>query len=82
MTGQGAFTRLRGNIGRRLETDQAVEVIRGALAGMTGVLIDFHGERRCLVALDAAPKGVLLSIDHTAVKARNCVSDSIPPWQH
>ena len=79
MTGQGAFTHLRGNMKRRLEIAQAVEVIRGALAGMTGVLIDYHGDRRCLVALDAAPKGVLLSIDFTAVRASDCVSDSIAP---
>jgi hypothetical protein len=55
---------------RGLEVGRAVELQRGKLTGMSGVLLGFRGERRCLIELDDVPRGVLLIIDAAAVKAR------------
>jgi hypothetical protein len=55
---------------RGLEVGRPVELKRGALAGMSGLLIGFRSERRCLIELDVAQRGVFLSIDCAAVKER------------
>lgn len=53
-----------------LEVGRSVELERGELTGMSGVLIGFRGEHRCLIELDDVPPGVVLIIDAAAVKAR------------
>lgn len=53
-----------------LEVGRAVELQRGKLSGMSGVLIGFRGDHGCLIELDHVPRGVLLIIDAAAVKAR------------
>ena len=51
-----------------LRLEQAVEVNRCQLAGLTGVLIGFRGEHHCLIELNVVPRGVVLVIDALAVQ--------------
>lgn len=53
-----------------LRLDQAVELQRGALTGMSGVLVGFRGDRRCQIELDDVPQGVFLIVDCAAVKGQ------------
>jgi len=56
------------NHGGRLRLGQTVELTRGVLAGMRGVLESFRPPRWCLLRLNVAEDGVLLLIDVGAVK--------------
>jgi hypothetical protein len=47
------------------QLEQPVEVNRGQLAGISGVLIGFRGEHHCLIELNV---GVLIVIDALAVQ--------------
>jgi hypothetical protein len=53
----------------RLQLDQRVRVNRGTLEGLSGVLVGIRGDR-CLIKLDAKPRGVVLLIDAAAVLPR------------
>ena len=53
-----------------LQVRQAVEVRRGSLAGIVGVLIGFSPNRNCRIQLDTLERGVTLIIDPAAVGAR------------
>ena len=59
--------------GHGLQVGQAVEVKRGALAGMSGVLIGFSRGHHCRIELDVVQRGVMLVIDRTAVRKRPLV---------
>jgi len=62
---------LQANAGLRrhgLHVGQAVEVRRGTLAGMSGVLIGFKRDHNCMIELDVAQRGVVLIIAAAAVK--------------
>jgi hypothetical protein len=63
---------------RTLSVGQAVEVIRGALAGATGVLVGFSSTQKCHIELDFTERGVLLVIDPTAVEPCSQADDVIP----
>ena len=54
----------------RLDAGQAVVLCRGALAGLTGVLMRTTADRKCLIRLDDVPQGVLVMIDAAAVVKR------------
>ena len=56
--------------GERFGAGQAVVLSRGALAGFTGLLLTTTDDRRCLIRLDGAPQGVLLTIEAVAVARR------------
>ena len=60
-----------------LQLEQAVEVNRGPLAGISGVLACIRGDH-CLIKLDVKPQGVLLLINAAAVKAL----PRTPPFVH
>jgi hypothetical protein len=53
-----------------LTVGQAVEVNRGSLAELTGVLIGFERGQNCIIQLHVAPEGVVLVIDAAAVQQR------------
>jgi hypothetical protein len=52
----------------QLRAGQSVELTRGALAGLTGVVIGFHNDHRCVIELNNVAKGVLLLTDVAAAK--------------
>jgi hypothetical protein len=52
---------------------QAVEVKRGMLAGISGVLIGFSSDQNCLIELDMVQRGVVLVINRAAVRATNTI---------
>jgi hypothetical protein len=54
----------------RLQVGQAVEVRRGSLAGIVGLLIGYSPNRNCQIQLDTLERGVTLIIDPAAVGAR------------
>jgi transcription antitermination factor NusG len=54
----------------RFQVGQRVEVNRGPLAGLSGVLIGLRSGHRCLIELDVTPRGVVLLIDSAAVTKR------------
>jgi len=57
--------------GQQLQVGQVIEVQRGALAGISGVLIGFSSDHNCLIELPIVQQGVMLVIDRAAVKATN-----------
>ena len=62
-----------GRSGRRrggLQAGQAVEVSRGTLAGLSGVLVSRAPDGRWVVRLDGLQRGVLLVVDAVALKRR------------
>ena len=61
-----------------LSVGQAVEVARGALAGVRGVLVGFSHTQQCRIELDVAQRGVLLVIGPEAVKQLSLAADNAP----
>jgi len=59
-----------GSSSRGLQVGQLVEVKRGALRQMTGVVIGFSQNRNCRVKLNAVQPGVELIIDPAALSLR------------
>jgi hypothetical protein len=57
-----------GNHNGRLRRGQTVELTRGILTGLTGVLESFRDPNRCLLRLNVAENGVLLCINAEAVR--------------
>jgi hypothetical protein len=57
--------------GQGLQVGQVVEVKRGALAGISGVLIGFSSDQNCLIELNIVQRGVALIIDRAAVRKTN-----------
>ena len=45
-----------------------VEILRGPLAGMQGILQDVHGEKRLLVAIESIRQGIRFNVDARNVK--------------
>jgi hypothetical protein len=56
---------------RRLLVGQPVEIRRGVLAGLRGVLMGFGRDQKCLIKLNVAEGGVVLLIDAAAVQERS-----------
>ncbi len=53
-----------------LPVGQAVEIRRGALRRMTGVIVGFGRNGNCLVALDGWQDGILLSVTSQSVRPK------------
>ena len=63
----------RARSGRRscgLQVGKAVEVSRGALVGLSGVLVRCTGGSRWVVRLDGLDRGIVLAIDAAALIER------------
>ena len=61
-----------------LSVGQAVEVARGALAGVWGVLVGFSQTQQCQIELHVAQRGVFLVIDPEAVNQFSPVAVNAP----
>ena len=57
-----------GNRNRRFQEGCAVQVIDGALDGMTGVLVRHRPTNNCLIRLDGIQRGVLVLIDAASLR--------------
>ena len=69
MTNEG-FGNARQQFAEPLAVGQPVEIRRGLLRGLSGVLAGFgHGDN-CLVELDGMQSGILLSIASTSVRQK------------
>jgi DNA-binding response OmpR family regulator len=55
---------------RPFQVGQAVELTRGYLAGLTGVVDHLRDDYKCLIRLNLVQSGVLVSINNDAVIAR------------
>lgn len=62
---------------RDLEFGQAVQVDRGALAGLVGKFVGFRGEK-CLIELDVIPLETKVLIDSSAVRAICPIATPLP----
>ena len=51
-----------------LRVNQAVALQHGALSGLSGALVDFRDNHRCLIELDDVQGGVFLVVDCAALK--------------
>ncbi len=60
-----------------LQVGQSVEVERGALIGVSGVLTGFNLAGNCRVELDTVQRGVVLIINPTAVRALPLVAATV-----
>jgi hypothetical protein len=70
---EGSLPLTRARSGRQrggLQPGQAVEVSRGALTGLSGVLVRCTPGSRWIVRLDGLPGGIVLAIDAAALIER------------
>jgi len=65
-----AFREFRPLSAEPLVVGQPVEIRRGLLKKLSGVLVGFGGRDKCLVELDGLQRGILLSIGSTSVRQR------------
>jgi hypothetical protein len=63
----------------RLYVGCDVEVVRGTLAGMTGVLVGYSPGSNCLIRLDCVQRGVMAMIDAGSLLERPPVPVPAPP---
>jgi hypothetical protein len=62
-----------GNGNCRFRVGCAVQVVGGALDGMTGVLMRHRPGNNCVIRLDGIPPGVLVLIDAALLRERSLV---------